>query len=522
MRLGVREQPVERQRQARRVGLVDGLAPGDRERPRERGLLVEQLLGAVTQPAGFDDRDERRRRQQVGQQVLVGGEPRQPRLHAVERVALREPFPLLAAPRLGLQELAGAGPDLVGRQQLAHREDPRLGDLARRTLVGDREVREPVDLVAPQVDAHRMVGGGGIHVDDRAPHRDLAARLDLVLAPVPDRDEPRDELVAVDLRALAHDDGLDVLDVRAEPLHERPHRSDDRPGQVLAAGPQPPDDAQPPAHRLGRGRHPFERQRLPRREELDRVVAEELAQVGGDPLGLDAGRHRDHDRSPGRGAGERGGEQRAGRLRNRDRARETPGRRDDDRVVGEQGGESGECRLHGRAFDPGTRTRPGGTPRVDPKTPPTVPGNCRAGRPPTTVGVAGLSRVGVGRAGVVAVHGGVDAVGDDALDRVGRLFDGDVHRLALALGDARQHVVGAALLRRRLADTDPHAHELVGVQVLFDRAQAVVAGEAAADLHPQHGRREVELVVHDHDLIGLDAEPAQQARRPLHPSRSCT
>ena len=73
-------------------------------------------------------------------------------------------------------------------------------DLGRRTLVGDREVREPIDLVAPQVDAHRMVGGGGIHVDDRAAHRDLAPRLDLVLAPVADRDEPRDELVAVDLR----------------------------------------------------------------------------------------------------------------------------------------------------------------------------------------------------------------------------------------------------------------------------------------------------------------------------------
>ena len=131
-----------------------------------------------------------------------------------------------------------------------------------------------------------MVGGRRVHVDDRAAHRDLAARLDLVLAPVADRDEPLDELVAVDLRARLHDDRLDVLDVRAEPLHERAHRRDHDRGQVVAARAQPPDDAQAPAHRLDRGRHPLERQRLPRREQLDRVVAEELAQVGGEAFGL--------------------------------------------------------------------------------------------------------------------------------------------------------------------------------------------------------------------------------------------
>ena len=206
-----------------------------------------------------------------------------------------------------------------------------------------------------------MVGGRGIHVDDRAAHRDLAARLDLVLAPVADRDEPRDELVAVDLRALAHDDGFDVLDVRAEALHERAHRRDDRPRQVIAAGAQPPDDAQPAAHRLGRGRDPLERQRLPRREQLDRVVAEELAQVDGDAFGLDAGRDRDDDRPPGRGAGERGREQRAGRFGDRDRARETAGRGGDDRVVGEQGGESGEGGQAWARVLPGNADAPRGS-----------------------------------------------------------------------------------------------------------------------------------------------------------------
>ena len=139
LRFRVREQAVEREREPGRVVVVDVLAPRGGERLRERGLLVEQLLGAVAQPAGLDDRDERRRREQVGQEPLVGSEPRQPRLHAVEGVALGEPLPLLAPPGLGDEELARAGPHLVGRQQLAHREDPRLVDLRRS--IADRRRR---------------------------------------------------------------------------------------------------------------------------------------------------------------------------------------------------------------------------------------------------------------------------------------------------------------------------------------------------------------------------------------------
>ena len=257
-----------------------------------------------------------------------------------------------------LEQLAGAGSDLFGGKQLPHREDPRFVDLDRRALIGDREPRETIDLVSPQVNANRMIRRRRIDVDDRAAHRHLAARLDLVLAPVADRDQLRHELVAVDLGTRAHDDGLDILHVRAEALHERTHGRDDRAWQVLTARAQPPDDPQPAAHRLRRGRDPLERQRFPRGEELDRVVTQVLPQVGGDPLGLDPGRHRDDDRSPGRGAGERGGEERAGRLGNGDRSREATGRRGDDRGVGEQGGESGECGLHERAFDPRARARP--------------------------------------------------------------------------------------------------------------------------------------------------------------------
>src|SRR5438874_5760454 len=75
-------------------------------------------------------------------------------------------------------------------------------------------------------------------------------------------------------------------------------------------------------------------------------------------------------------------------------------------------------------------------------------------------------------------------------------------------------MVGAALLGGRLADADPHPRELVGVQMLLDRSQTVVAGQAAADLQPQHRRFEIELVVHDDNPIRFDAEtPRQRADR---------
>ena len=52
--------------------------------------------------------------------------------------------------------------------------------------------------------------------------------------------------------AGSDDDGFDVLDVRTEALHQRADGRDDRGGKVVAAGAQPPDDAEAAAHRLGR------------------------------------------------------------------------------------------------------------------------------------------------------------------------------------------------------------------------------------------------------------------------------
>ena len=189
-----------------------------------------------------------------------------------------------------------------------------------------------------------MIGGRRVHVDDRAAHRDLAARLHLVLAPVTHRHELLDEPVAVDLHRPPARRRARRLHVRTEPLHERAYRRDHDRRQVIAADPQPPDDAQAPTHRLDRGRHPLERQRLPRREQLDRVGTEELAQVGGESLGFDPGRHREHHRPAGGRGRERGREQRPRGLGHRDRPRRTAGRGGDDRIGSEQRCEPGEGR----------------------------------------------------------------------------------------------------------------------------------------------------------------------------------
>ena len=138
-------------------------------------------------------------------------------------------LPLLAPPRLERDEPLGPLAHLVGGEQLAAPEDLDRVEVVGGALVGDGELGEPVDLVAPQVDAHGPVGGGREDVDDRAAHRHLAAVLDLLLAAVAGADELGDELVAVALLAGHDHHGLDVLDVGPEPLHQRPHRCDEHP-----------------------------------------------------------------------------------------------------------------------------------------------------------------------------------------------------------------------------------------------------------------------------------------------------
>ena len=81
-----------------------------------RGLLVEQVLGAITQPPGLEEHDQRGRAEQIGQQALLGSQPRKPRLHPVERLTLLDALPLRGTPRmLGDERARRVRTSAVGR-----------------------------------------------------------------------------------------------------------------------------------------------------------------------------------------------------------------------------------------------------------------------------------------------------------------------------------------------------------------------------------------------------------------------
>ncbi len=79
-----------------------------------------------------------------------------------------------------------------------------------------------------------------------------------------------------------------------------------------------------------------------------------------------------------------------------------------------------------------------------------------------------------------------------------------------------QHVVGDFLLREfrlaRVSDADAQPPVLRGAQLRLDVAQSVVAGVSAAELHLRLAGLQVELVVHDEDLLRRDREEARDRR----------
>ena len=89
--------------------------------------------------------------------------------------------------------LARPLPHRRGEQQLAARRQarPRSTALGQRALVGDRERADLLDLVAEELDAHRVLGGRREDVEDAAAHRELAAAGDHVDAGVGEVDELR-------------------------------------------------------------------------------------------------------------------------------------------------------------------------------------------------------------------------------------------------------------------------------------------------------------------------------------------
>ena len=262
-------------------------------------------------------------------------------------------------------------------------------------------------------------------------------------------------------------------------------------------------DGQAAAHRLGLGADALEGQGLPRRQDGDRPVegaddlavhrvalrSEQAGQVVPQALGIEP-RRRDHQqRGPLRERRQRGDHHGLRRLRDGHGGVGRPEDRADHRVGAQQvrdGGQAAARRVRRRARSGVGRGHRSGGQRVAPR------------------------------------HGGVDAVGCDALDRVG----GDLHRGGEELPDgpgrALEHVGRARRGAGRLADTDADTQEVVRVEVVGNGAQAVVTGEAPARLEADRPGREVELVVDDDDGGRVrDSEALRQTRARRDRTRSC-
>ena len=324
--------------------------PGLGERAGEVILLGEQVGGPVAEPARLDEQHLGVGWQQVGEQPRrlrrVRREPRQPALHAVEERALGETLPVLAAPRLGPDERGGTGAHLGGGQQLAGGEEPHLGEVGGGALVGDGELGQPVDLVAPAVDAHRRLGGGREDVEDRAAQCDFAAVLDKLFTPVPLVDERREQLGRVDSLTRPHHHGLGVLDVRAEALQRTAHREHDDLGECVPTDAQSPERGEALAHRLDRRAHALERQRLPGRHEHQIVGRDERRKVVHQLLRRGARRRDDREWSPCRQVREGGERGRPGRLRHGDGGVRAAEHRRERRVVAQQARQRRERGAH--------------------------------------------------------------------------------------------------------------------------------------------------------------------------------
>ena len=157
-----------------------------------------------------------------------------------------------------------------------------------------------------------MVLGGREDVEDAAADGELAARLDHVDPGVGRRREPGRDVLQAALVPDLELDRLELAQAADDRLEQCPHRHDEHPDRagasVLAGVREPPEDGDPPGHRVAARGEPLVRERLPRRQHRDVVLGQEVAQRGSGVVGLPTGRGDDHDgtRAPAEvGAGDR-------------------------------------------------------------------------------------------------------------------------------------------------------------------------------------------------------------------------
>ena len=317
-------------------------APGDRQRAGQGRLLVVELGRPVAHAPGVDEHHPPGGAHEVGQHAVVLDEPGQPRFHAVEQLPLGETFPLRAPPRLGVDEGGGPGAHLVGGDELAAPEQLHRAQAVERALVAGIELGQTVDLVPPQVDAHRQLGGRREDVDDPAAHGQLATVLDLVLASVPEAHEPGHEGLLVDALSGGHVHRLGHHVERTQALQQGAHgRHHHGRGRRRVA--QVPQQTQALPHGRDLGAHPLEGERVPGREQRHGLLAHERPHVVGHPLGVGHGGGDDEQRPALSQAGQAGQHEGSGGVGDRQRGGPRRHGVDHGGLVAQQGGQRAQA-----------------------------------------------------------------------------------------------------------------------------------------------------------------------------------
>ena len=159
---------------------------------------------------------------------------------------------------------------------------------------------------------------------------------------------------------------------------------------------------------------------------------------------------------------------------------------------------SSACRPSGRSRAPWPAARSGGRRGCGSAPAPSCGSGRRSSGRCGALGAVALDgdRELVHQAVVVALDDHAGIVGDGVEQR-------DQPGLLLGLGEIAEHVRHHQVLVAGMADAEPDA-AIVGADLRIDRAQAVMAAIAAADLHPRLARGEVDLVVEHGDVGGAE------------------
>ena len=284
------------------AGRVVRRRPGawDLTRRHEAGVPVGGLLVEVPRHrdelAGVGEDDVRRRRRMVRRRA--GGEKRRPRLGRLPEVALREPsrvfLELFRAPS---QRVLGYCRPSLRRQELGRRQEVDLRQTSARRLRHRIKAADRLDLVAEQLDPHRLRGSRRPRVDQAAAVRELGDAGDLrdrVVATGHQRGEQaalRNALADTQMGAA----GLQLA--RAQrPLDERQERRDEH------EAPHPAhvgEDAQPLGGLVVLGQRALEWQRRALRERSQVPCPDPRGEVIGEPMRLLVRARDDDERNRG-------------------------------------------------------------------------------------------------------------------------------------------------------------------------------------------------------------------------------